>query len=268
MKTEKKKNPNHTITIVVLIILIIGLSSYIIYDKFISNNNENITNDTKQLTDEQINKLMSYIPKYGSSPYEKIKDAYSGENHTIDTINEEVLLYMATNNSDTSDVSINVLSQEIIDNFKDITIWNVSDVNETLKTMYNKTSVSIKEAPSPGGIIIKDNSYYCYGVGAGAYGFEKESKIISHNFENNDLIIYEKAGFFATADSLYTYVFDNSYSLHLDSNHENAMKEIEQNRNDLAREYINDNWDLFKTFKHTFKQNKNGDYYWYSTEVQ
>ena len=32
-------------------------------------------------------------------------------------------------------------------------------------------------------------------------------------------------------------------------------------------EYIKDNFSNFNTYKHTFKLNSNGKYYWYSTEV-
>ncbi|MCM1142854.1 MAG: hypothetical protein NC453_30170 [Muribaculum sp.] len=120
----------------------------------------------------------------------------------------------------------------------------------------------IKEFSYPGGRVFKVGDYYCNVVGAGSTSFKKISKLENYYIEKDLLIIEEKAGFVALKDDNWEieelYNTTNKDTLLASNGYNECQEEC----------YIYNYGDKFHTFKHTFKKSSNGNYYWYSTEIE
>jgi hypothetical protein len=271
---KKKENLGLIILTIILSILVICLVGYIVIDKSSANKTASGKEQKNAITSEQVEKLISFVPFYKESPLSSNNDAYSGTNYTINSINEDVLLYMAYINTDAvkfsnnSDMPSYTFSWCGTDSCTGDEYYYVSDINKKLVSMYNKSSVSVSDISIPAGGLERYNSYYVAYYGAGAVGYFKNSKIISFDLDkNNNLIVYEKVGFYKQNDTSYIYIFKNTSDMQQESEDLNLITKIETDSKSDADKYIESNWNLFNTFKHTFKLNANGKYYWYSTEV-
>lgn len=300
---NKNKKPNKVIITIISILLIcnlipLGIVGFTKIRTYFNDNTDNsgeTDNDTEENQRSDIEKLVDYVPSVYDmylSDGSRALDAYSGNNYTSDTIGDGILLYMASNNTK----SIESEGGESIEGDYWFCIeakcsgsvtFKVEDINKTLLSMYNRKDLSLEllgeeNAENVYGIKTNEISlslYSPYYIGIQSGGeppYVKTSKIISNEKDsNNNLIVYEKAGFILTSlsinDSQSTEYYANIYK---DTGNlfdtANVIKKIEDNNlsEKTAKEYIEDNWDLFNTFKHTFKLNSEGKYYWYSTEIE
>lgn len=295
---EKKKSKGLIWLIIILIVLVLGLIGFILYDKtFVKDINKNnstttdnveTTTSIKKLSNEEIEKYLSYVPfEYDSqviyctwkndedcSNENKYFDAYSKGKVSIKDINDELLLRMAIYK--TKDVSLT-------DSFEsDFSIcgqgetceldeyYKGESVKEKIYEMYNK-NVDLKEFSVGGGYAYYKNGYYAIGYGAGNYPPTKLNKIINYEISNNDLVIVEQAIFIYDMTSK-TDGIDITKATNYDE--EDILKTFsydscaENNTCDtISQKYAKDNLNNSNKFKHTFKLNTNGTYYWYSTEL-
>lgn len=260
---EKKNNKGLIGVIIVLIVLVLGLVGFIVYDKVLKDdkmtNNENTITKTnkeevdKKLTEEELENYLNYVPLSQLG-----KDAYSGENMNLNTIDKISLLF---NSNRETEKNLNDKSQYF-------GCVKEQDFNTKIKQMYNmdinnfKSEVKDNETWIESYLILKDE-YYCE-LGYGGHKYKSKNSNVSYDIDENNLIITEQVGIINEAGGHVTVY-----------NGKNIIKEyssdnlIEDNTNyeEVAEEYVKNNIEEFNTYKHTFKQHKDGTYYWYSTEL-
>lgn len=295
---EKKNNKGLVWLIVILIILVLGLIGYIVYDKALSadNNlkNENTTSTTTTtekkeiITEEDLEKYLSYVPfEYNSQVMyctwnndgdcnNEIKyfDAYSKGKVKIEDINDELLLRMAiyktqdVSSTDSFESDFSICGQGetcVLDEY-----YKGESVKAKIYEMYNK-NVDLKEFSVGGGYAYYKNGYYAIGHGAGNYPPTKLNKIINYKISNNELVIVEQAIFIYEMTSK-TDGIDITKATNYDN--EDILKSFsydscaESNTcSEISDKYAKENLNNSNKFKHTFKLNDKGTYYWYSTEL-
>ena len=304
---EKKNNKKIIWLLVFLIILVVGFTGYMVYEKIFSENKrktnyENVNKSTtttspkkdqtsQSFTEEEIEKYLSYVPFENDSKVMSCAwnqetdcdstinylDAYSKDKVTINDIADELLLRMAI--FKTKDVSS---TDSFASNFDicgiDTTCeldgyYKGEEVKNKITEMYNK-SVELKDFSVGGGVAYYKKGYLVTGYGAGNYPPSKINKVISYEIQDNDLIILEQAIFIyettvKTADIEITKTTNyknedilKSYN-YVTCSTTNSCNTISE----IAEQYAKDNLNNSNKFKHTFKVNSNGTYYWYSSEI-
>ena len=134
-----------------------------------------------------------------------------------------------------------------------------SDLISEMKKMYNINTINSKSFKIPGGIVEHNEKYYVAFMNLGSSPINKINKVLKYEFNNNNLIIYEKAGFIVD--------LQGEISILKTTNKNDITKEDPYTNKDDAIKYIEQNINDFNTYKHTFKLNENNNYYWYSTEL-
>lgn len=242
-----KKN----IIIIVLGVLVLGLSGYLVYDKLLykeetkseNNGNNNIQKEEK-ITDDEIKKYLSYVPI--GDTWEK--DAYTEEKVDINTVSKKAILNTILYNE-----NYDKLSEE--------------DFHNKLEEMYNiqidqfkfEYSDEFEKYLYEDSLIVFEDGYY-FVMGHGSRKDKSSNNKISYELLGNDLIIKEQVALIVSSEC-HAAVMNGSefiieYALCGETGYVGDYEE-----------YIKDNFSNFNTYKHTFKLNSNGKYYWYSTEV-
>lgn len=259
--------------IIILFILVFFLIALVIYKGFfvddeLSNKNSTTTTTSttttlkkETLSDNEIKKYLGYVP------FSLLhKDAYEEEKTNINTIDKAALLFSVYHNEELQKVTNNV--NNVCANEGCI---SEIDFNEKLEEMYNVKIDNFDKEYSESDnwmnyetyLILKDGYYFELGYG----GSKKKSDAsnVSYEINNNELIIEEQVGIIVEhAGDVNVYnggVSVKSYSFRGEDGTENPNYEQQ------AEEYVKDNIDDFNIYKHTFKKNSDGNYYWYSTEV-
>ncbi len=312
---EKKSNSGLIVLIVILIIFILGLGGFIGYtvlngnltfnnktdsqnntnnetnnnQNINDNNNQNINDNnnqnvnenesTNKINEEDLLKYLNYVPI--SEVYST--DAYSGSTINYDNIDKKIILENVYKNVPLSYKE--TMSKEVENPLSPSGKTNagilISNFDNQTKEMYNNIINNINEFEINGGIIIKQNGYYTGKSEQAVVGFEKINKIKDYSVTDNELIIYEQAGFYEDSDLgidiYYTSKKDNIiYSINQENanfnggymSSDNKYYETEEQIIEASKNYILNNIDKFKTFKHTFRLNKDTNrYYWYQTEL-
>lgn len=290
-KIEEKKKSNAGL-IIFLVVLVLGLAGYICYDKIFTKYDSNSKEKGKQPTpaEEKIDfdatKYLGYVPLEKNSyiyqcswgniecyDVDEYLDAYSKDKVTIDDISDRLLFNMALsyskkasdNEKFESDFEIcgkdsngNKLKCTVADYYK------ATEVLSNVKKLYNK-DITPQDFPVPAGYAYYKNNYFALGFGAGNTPVEKVSNMESAEIVNGDLIIEERAIF----------VFYDGIDMHVvkKTNYNSNDDELKGSSNseswdsEEASKYAYQNIDKSNLFKHTFKKNNSGDYYWYSTEI-
>ncbi len=113
---------------------------------------------------------------------------------------------------------------------------------------------------------ISNKGYYVSFFGTDSPTLKKYSVIEKYDTNKDDLVIYEKMAIIEKiGDTVDLYKFHDKNSVKTldyegkDMSYDEIDKDVEK--------YIKSNIDDFATFKHTFKKNDTG-YYWYQTEVE
>lgn len=261
-----KKN----IVIVVLVVLVLGLSGYLVYDKVLnkeevkneSHENNNIDEDTikeDKLSYEEIKKYLSYVP-IGVGE----KDAYSEKQVDINTVAKDAVLRTVLYNSDLKVTSCdkvaecynerNILKEDF--NNKLFEMYNIK-IDQFKSEYDNKFKGYLYEDSL---IALKDGYYFELGHGNGKD--KSATNKVSYELNGTDLIIKEQIALISSSECTFS-IMDGSEVIKTyecgDAGYDEASADKEQ--------YIKDNFSDFNTYKHTFKLNDSGKYYWYSTEV-
>ncbi len=264
------------ILITILLIITVGLSAFIAYDKLINVTKTEVKKEDKKEVKETNKKLTKADVKYYTSmvPFtpedlDNIKDAYTGQKTTIDDINDETKYSMAFNNTfrTTEKPSKEDYSKEFLELYggnapEEVTDYvnvKASDMEETMKRLYNISLNNVSSFEYPGGRVFKLGNYYCLYMGRGSTGSYKmtDDRQLHYEYDDNDnLIIAESVliGF----ENLETHKID----VYNNTSRTTKIGEID----DYIENYIGNGF-VPTNFKHTFKKNNDGNYYWYSTEV-
>lgn len=279
MKETKKINKGIITVIILLILVILSLIGYIIYEKIKSDrtlqNSNNITTssttttESNKLSDKEIEEYLSYVPIKPETDlisnyneyYDYDEDAYSGKIENINNINEKLLLAYAYNNAKETNTEEEITSNMCGDSVKcraDKYVLETDLISE-IKKMYNINTINSKSFKISGGIVEQNEKYYLAFMNLGASPINKINKILNYEFNNEDLVIYEKAGFIVD--------LQGEISILKTTNKDDITKEDPYTNKDDATKYIEENINEFNTYKHTFKLNENNNYYWYSTEL-
>ncbi len=301
---EKKKSSSIVIIIVVILsVLVLGLGGYIVYDKVLKGNDkqeEKEQEDKKEeekednknsgkLSEGKINKLLVDLPYYWFSSVEdepmKI-GLFTNSKVTFDNLNQNVLLSRLTketsfDNKKESSTSCRAALNEqdvknVLGNYESVVLdashcISLDNLRQISKEMYNNDNFNLKEnelIPIPGGasIFYKGKVYFYHGAGATA--IKKQTIDYKYEESSDELYVYEKMVLFT--DGL-TYEGNTMKSPCYSDEVSKSFATIDITSNmwigdtDINYDFSKYNESL-KEYKHTFKKNSSGNYYWYSTE--
>jgi hypothetical protein len=268
---KQKSNKGLIVLVIILLIIILVLGGYIVYDKVISNNKdvneETIKDDEISLSDEEINNYLTYVPLNVSGFAEEYGiDAYYGDKETISSINKEIAYGNAYSLSEKTSLREEFDSSLEINTSLIDSCVTKTNFNNEIKQLYN-VNLEVKKFEYDAGTVYTTDNLYCYYVGSGLLDSKhKVNKVLKTKVNDNELIIYEKAGFYQYVGEIIVTLTSKDSDVVYNVNLESYNYDDEKGK-EVAETYINDNINDFKTFKHTFKKNSDGNYYWYSTEV-
>ena len=270
-----KKN----ILIIILLVITIGLTGYITYDKVIgvstspktTKKESKETKENSNLTKGQVDYYLSVVP-LSLEQKDAGKDAYAGTKTTIDDIADETKYGMAYNNTNetTEKPSINDAHselKELMGSSPESEYYNgvvkAEEMEKTIKSMYNISLNNVDKFEYPGGMVFKSGNYYSVYYGRGSEAVTKFTIDSSYSYNKSDLIITEKAIFsFNDPEN------ETTEMIYTNTSKTNKIGE-ESYENTQVGAYMKEHYmENATTFIHTFKQNKDGSYYWYSTEAK
>lgn len=300
----ENKSTGKTVTIIILILIILGLGGYIAYDKLIIEKNAPQTEKTEEknenieenkLNDEDIKAYLEYIPfenddnvllcswnptkGYNCENEVKYLDAYSSSKATKEEISDELMLRMAIYKSEELDMSeffesdFDLCGEDENGNKRSCMMgqyYSANDVINNIKKMYNR-NVEPKDFSAGGCQVYYKNDAFAVGCSAGNNPPAKINKIDSYEIKDDELLIYEKALFIYELTTKTNNFID--ITLQTAYKEDNIIKSFNVENYDAnnisteAKEFAEDNLDSANKYKHTFKKNNNGEYYWYSTEI-
>ncbi len=244
---------------------------------------ENIKPETITLKEEELKKYLSYIPNGDYlNNNEFITGAYNQSNINLNNINKNLFLAKAIKLNDenynyesnqeikmNSDIMCEAV-ECVGDNATTKNYYPLTFINSKLKEMYNyeltdlQNAATYEDTLNIGGMCYYyDNGNFIKCGGGNSTISTKASLLDSYEATSDELIIYEyAANFYLNNDP-------NGSSLWILEDYYNNHKiEIKDKNIDssYANKYLEKYKNDFKKYKHTFKKNSLG-YYWYSTEV-
>ena len=246
-----KKNTIIYIIIVILLCALTGSITYIVA----TTNNKTETKEEKRLTisEEELKEYLKYIPK--------------------DIMNENQNMYINPQNSD--ELSIGTLlgaTLNYADNYTnlrqeteygDTFLFSKNEINNLMSKIYNKKPASFKNEIEYNCVFYSeyDNNYYLQSGGCGT-NIEHISSIKSYTATEDELIIHEYAAYYDILENqlidYYTKKETNLGGWRGNTTYEEKIA--------VLKNYLYDHQNEFTLYKHTFKKNDTG-YYWYSTEL-
>lgn len=257
------ENKNSNGLIFVLVLIILGLVGFIVYDKFIyvkeeektQSNNEEVVDELKEVS------ITEYVDTYNNIK----NDIYCGLDTTyynsdevsVNSFNDDFLVRMAIYSMTSDDFKVDDLKVEDIEQW----IKNAYGIDykfdeSKLKSNgagYNDLFISVGAY----GVSYKDNKFIFSGAGCGGprdliyktlYKAEKNSK---------KLVLYEKVGYLKSYfNGANIYKIYNSLK---DFSEANFVADYEFNGQSYDKDMKN-YLDKFMTYKYTFDKNENGYY--------
>ena len=273
-----KNTKSTTLVIVMLIIVILGLAGLVFYQnklldkerkKVNSNKTDNTTSEVEQnkFCEVGLNnylKMVPYLQEYDSDSemYEYNEDAYTGKLVTANDLNVKLLLAQAYRYAERTNVQHSI-NHPICGNdlcTADIYVEEKT-FKETVKDMYNIDTIKVDGFNTGEGYVKLSKGYYAAIMTRGSTPIHKYNKLIKYEVKDNDLIIYEKVLFTAGVSAV-TYVLKTT-----NSDLSTSLIQPTLGNFDEAEKYALNNIDSGNTYKHTFKVNNEGNYYWYSSEL-
>lgn len=271
--STNKSNKSTTIIIVILLLIILGLGGFVLYQRSLldkektntgsdKKNNPTVEVEQKKFSDEELTgylKDVPYLPEYTiDNLYDYKEDAYRGEKVTSSDLNEKLLLAhayrYAERTNTTEEVEASICGKCAANEYV-----KEEELLRVVKDMYNIDTIKATNFTVAGGGVEFTGGYYAAFFARGATKLDRYSKLVKYEIKDNDLVIYEKVLFTANISTnvlvLKTTTSDTNEALQTFTN------------NDEASKYALDNIELGNTYKHTFKINSEGKYYWYSSEL-
>jgi len=287
---NKGKKTNHSgkkkFIIILIIIIIIGIVCFI-YSKSLNkevntNNKEkeqkNEETEVKDLdtTSDEVLNLHELIPNIyivndNNTTNAEGYNAYSSSGttnylNTIDGVLESAI-YMAKKNTSVNKnsatcnelISNNILKESECDSTHQLPYYKIDINKDKISTQVKKiigidNEKTFKYQSIEDTTLVcsyKNNKYYCYDIEGGDTGIESISKITRATKTNSEITIYDK--YIAFVNGKYYSSFDMLE--HLATGDYVSSITVYENSYSTA-----------PTYKHIFKKDSEGNYYWYSTE--
>lgn len=284
---KTKKGKGATLVIILLIIIILGLVGYIYYTSTITPKETAKTESKVESTEEEtvisdslINALLDLVPE---AEYPIIKQnseinevesyvviPYDTNHNSIDTIDETILNGMAFNSASKKYGTVDSTDKSEIQPASCVTREHF---DKELKQNYNKTTdryydyKAIKNGTGDQ-ISITENSVCVANTSGGIVTHSVFSKNDKSIYNGNNIEIYVSVLF---VDSRPDSNGENM-AIFSDYKYTNKLEEF-TNETDSYEDYIivennmmSKYYKQAAKYKHTFKPNDDGGYYWYSTE--
>lgn len=218
------------------------------------------------INSEEIIKIYNYIPCMESISYDRAVNAYQDKKVTKENLNEEYLLGNAFTKLSLSNSDVELIEGTSIENG-----WYTFDADllqQKVKEMYGE---NIENRDFEFGSYPQkcdyENGRYTYSYG-GSYEHAVNSiREIERAYENEENLYIEDKFIALEEDDI-----EETCKLYANSQMNELLKQLNYSDflqispKNIANEIKNNSSDLMKKFKHTFKKNSAGDYYWYSTE--
>lgn len=282
MKNTENKNTGFMVLVIVLVLIIIGLTSYIAYNKI--NNSKNDTN-TEKNNEELLETGKKLFKKYGDY-------VYSSSNLNYNNLDNSIKLKMALLNSENK-----VYNKDFNINSKNITYdggiildyylkVNISDLEKSYKELFGQdktvnysdtfgkdlktgliyddfsTSVMISEISNPIGCRKENNEYVCYVFWGDDFETINALQYDHVEMENNQLNIYVN---FLTlnqpsegklcSDYSCNNIIDNTIYKNEDLNDSNKEKLFEKYKGKTG------------VYKLVFNKDDSNNWYWEETQI-
>ena len=299
---EEKKSKGKKVVIIILVILVLGLAGYISYDKYfykyfkkaeVKEVKDNNKKELKNLDIEssEVKDLYEKLVDYSDGVMYPLGSVYNSSKTTYNNLNKKALLTKAyDDNGEISKLKDKVTCDEVNENGTwENTIYgkdgekcddssislerfnisktdiqkkliNIIGIDQEKKIEY----ISFEPGPSFTCTYYNDE-YYCYDTQGGDNnpGNSVTQITKAEKDEKGNVYIYDNYILFY--HNLDTEKFDvyNTY----DKDTKLNTMEIGDNPESI-KDYITKYGDEdINTFKHTFKKDSAGNYYWYSTEI-
>ena len=287
MEEKNKKGKGSTLVIILLLIIILGLVGYIYYTSTIApketKQEESISQSTEEgsvISDSLINALLDLVPEAEFPIIKQNSDInevdhyvvlpYDETHNSIDTIDESILNEMAFNSASEKYGTIDSTDKSEI---QPAACISREHFDKELKQNYNKTAeryYDYKEVPNGTGnqISITENSVCIANASGGIVTHSIFSKTDKSIYNGDNIEIYVSILFVDSipdSDGENMAIFnDYNFSNKL----EESVKKIESHEDYIIIEsnMMSKYYKQASKYKHTFKPNDDGGYYWYSTE--
>ena len=246
-----------------------------------NNNNEQNNNQEEQisLSEEELKQYLSYVPNELENMTSSV---YKQKITTLNTVDKNLLRNIALiisseclnkeeNNCpfDTSvEIPIKIDLFPYYENNVATKYIPLNYLNEILHKVYNYKLVNVENTVNAENIINAGGMGYIYQdgyfilVGGGSTSVKHINLIENYEANNENLIIYEYATYF---DPMENKLFD--YYTEKETVIDDLLENITyEEKIIILKDYLKEHKDKFTLYKHTFKKNDTG-YYWYSTEV-
>ncbi len=263
---QDSKGNDNTIKIVLIMILIsiLGLGGYYIYNNMNAKGQDN-KDERLDISSEQVRTLYSFIPAepdYKNGHDKDInagyKGAYQGKKVMVNDINSEIL------------VALGVYHSKRTANMDEVN-FSVTDVNSKVKEMYGftlnytpKENFGIQYNAISSIYYNKTDNVYSYSAeGSEPYlGELNRFSVLKTAKVNDDVITLYDNHFYVHAVCDPWHEDDVCYYMYSDANKTKSVKTFSSSP-DLELGNYDGN---AVEYKHTFKKNSSGNYYWYSSE--
>ena len=266
MKTKKK------LTIASIILLVVIMVCILIITHLGNKIKLNLqSEEAKALTPDNIIELLSYIP-YSIINIDNYKAAYYGDKVTSEDAIPVILspYLMSEYLDDYAKDSSNFENRLKELNMEYSSVYLTKDIENYLKTRYNLKLNDIKDISDKIKIAKLDNKYTAFSIEGNnklTLLFNTFLSVTDASYIDDGIMITEKTLFYTLKDDKY-YVYKNTNVI--DENIIKVYNKIDESRkeldySDIIEKIKEDFKDYNGTFKHTYKKNNNG-YYWYSTE--
>lgn len=269
---EKKNNKGLIILVVFLVLVVIGLASFIVIDKL--NNTSDKTNDNKitenedkkdelmEVNEEDYEILVDRLMYHNLLNYELLDKNYTIDNISEDFMQEIAIFTLNTNRyKNTEEIAKNFKLYESYEEFKDkygdyVDGIPAIKVKNNLKTIFNK-DVKLSDTIGTYKYVSSIDAYVYDAFGSG-YGREISTGYLLYKAEKkgDELYTYLKVYIDDDDDSaIYDYAKAtiSNEQLNIDKLPTPVTKKSNSDRNFLTTNYIKQNLDKFTTYKFTFK---------------
>lgn len=292
-ETRKKKVSLGIVIFVIVIIFLVGISvlMFKFYNKkeksgILDNNNTvtdanndstglskqgDTTNSDKQkfsdlnINDELVDKVYEYIPIVDTNLIQK--NAYQDKKITKSDLDVKFLLQVAFSKLNLSETQKSTITENG-DNMLGMYSFNSQLLQDKVREMYGDNLENLDFNHGAGASLTYSNGKYSYRFGGGSGEFMYNLRTIKSAYKDDEYLYIE---------DIYSALElkDDMAVMYKNSNSEEKIKEIEFNRiSTLSGQQLKSELEKIKTeseslmarYKHTFKKNIDGNYYWYCTE--
>ncbi len=284
MENKEPKTVRLSTVVLLFIILILIIALVLMYmhynkdtkNEVLTNTNTNQKETTNEVEPEESNKkelstnssivkeIYDYIPAIDEDLYDEnpitLPNAYQTKKVTYDDLNSKLLLanaFFKSNKDMSSDIYMNDIESEKVTDFA------LKYYNEEIEPVsFTMGSISL----------IYENGMYGFANGGYTGVYASHIRNIEEAYEENDelyiidtyLMNISKFGDIQVDDKSVTFeIYDSS-----ERKKTVAEEDIEDaDKIEDKNEYISEKYsEKSKKYKHTFKKNDDGEYYWYSSE--